>query len=164
MPRLDFLATALLAASLAPLSATAAGPAGCIELKTVAEVEEHYVDSEGRAAVRLVPAAKVVPGTEVIWRLSAKNVCDQPASGLSIDSPVPQHMTFVADSAEAAGFAVSFSVDGERYASPAELTVSEPDGTDRTARAEEYAALRFAMNAPLPAGEAVSARYRAVVR
>lgn len=162
MIRLDKLAAAALLVG-APALATAADAPGCIELRTVAEIEEHYVDAQGKPAVRLVPAAKVVPGTEVIWTIAARNVCSAAASALSIDSPVPSHMKYVADSATASGLTVSYSLDGSRYASPAELTVVDADGGKRLARADEYRALRFAMNAPLESGRSVSARYRATV-
>jgi uncharacterized repeat protein (TIGR01451 family) len=162
MIRLNTLAAAALLLGT-PALATAADAPGCIELRTVAEVEEHYVDAQGQPAVRLVPAAKVVPGTEVVWTVSATNVCSSAASALSIDSPVPAHMTYVDGSAAATGMAVSYSLDGSRYASPAELTVVEAGGSQRQARADEYRALRFAMTAPLESGKSVSARYRATV-
>ena len=147
--------------AVAPLGAATAE--GCIELKTVAEVEEQYVDAQGRPATRLVTAAKVVPGTEVIWTVSARNVCTQAAEALAIDSPVPEHMAYVAESAAGQRMAVSYSLDGKRYASPAELTVRETDGALRIARADEYRAIRFVMTAPLGGGEAIAAQYRAVV-
>lgn len=147
--------------AFAPLGAAVAE--GCIELRTVAEVEQRTVDAQGNLAVRRVPAAKVVPGTEVIWTVSARNVCQKAADALTIDSPIPEHMAYVADSAAAARATVSYSLDGQRYAGADALTVREADGTVRKARADEYRAVRFAMNAPLGAGQSISAQYRAVV-
>ena len=65
--RVIVLNTLLLAAALAGGSTALAQTAerGCIELKTVAEIQEAYVDDRGNAATRLVPAAKVVPGDKV---------------------------------------------------------------------------------------------------
>ncbi len=145
----------------APLGAALAE--GCIELKTTAQVEERYVDQQGNEATRLVAAAKVVPGTEVVWIVSARNVCSQAADALSIDSPVPEHMVYVADSARGSRVQVSYSIDGQRFASSAELLVRDEDGQERLARADEYRAIRFAMTGPLAGGETVAAEYRALV-
>lgn len=147
--------------ALAPLGAAVAE--GCIDLRTVAEVEQRYVDAQGNPAVRRVPAAKVVPGTEVIWTVSARNVCQKAADALTIDSPIPEHMAYVAGSATAARVTVSYSLDGQRYAGADALTVRESDGTVRAARADEYRVVRFAMNDALGAGQSISAQYRAVV-
>ena len=61
------LRLAMLAAALGGASTALAQTAerGCIELKTVAQVQETYVDERGNEATRLVAAAKVVPGDEV---------------------------------------------------------------------------------------------------
>ena len=89
---------------------------GCIELKTVAEIQETYVDERGNAATRLVPAAKVVPGDEVIWTIVANNVCTTPAGDVAITNPVPQHMRYVGSSAFGPGANIEFSLDGSTFA------------------------------------------------
>ena len=99
--RLIALHAALLVASSSAGTAALAQTAerGCIELKTVAEVQEAYVDERGNAATRLVPAAKVVPGDEVIWTIVANNVCATPAGDVAITNPVPSHMRYIGSSA-----------------------------------------------------------------
>ena len=72
---------------------------GCVELKTVAEIEQAYVDERGQPAKRLVPAAKVLPGDEVVWTIVASNVCATAAGDVAITNPVPTHMHYVGDSA-----------------------------------------------------------------
>jgi uncharacterized repeat protein (TIGR01451 family) len=136
---------------------------GCIELKTVAEIEEQYVDDRGNTATRLKPAAKVVPGDEVVWTIIASNVCAAPAGDVAITNPVPQHMRYVGDSAFAAGAAIEFSLDGAVFATPAALTVTEPDGSRRPARAEEYSAIRWVLPRPMGPNESWLVRYRAAV-
>ena len=79
--RLAALAAALGGATTA-LAQTA--DRGCIDLKAVAEIQETYTDARGNEATRLVPAAKVVPGDEVIWTIVANNVCTTPAGDIAI--------------------------------------------------------------------------------
>ena len=40
---------------------------GCIVLKSTAETEKEVVNDKGEKSKVLVPAGKIVPGTEVIW-------------------------------------------------------------------------------------------------
>ena len=112
--------------ALSSASALAAGPApktGCIELKSVAETEESYRDDNGQQAVRRVPAAKVVPGTQVIWTLSATNICATAADKVFIDNPVPGHMTLIADSVRGAGADISFTISKDIEVEHVELTL-----------------------------------------
>lgn len=146
--------------ALLPAGFALAQDKGCIELKTTAQTEHTVTGPDGRPQTTLVPAATVVPGTEVIWTVTATNICGKPTGDVAIDSPVPAHMFFIADSAVAAAFTVSYSVDGKRYGSPETLTVRNPDGSTRAARPDEFRHVRYAMRAALAPGEAVSARYR----
>jgi uncharacterized repeat protein (TIGR01451 family) len=159
------LRTALLALSLS-IGATALAQTadrGCIELKTVAEVEETYVDANGNAATRLTPAAKVVPGDEVVWTIVANNVCTTPAGDVAITNPVPEHMRYVGNSAFGPGANIEFSIDGSAFGSADSLTVAEADGSRRAARADEYSVIRWALPRPMGPSESLVVRYRAVV-
>jgi uncharacterized repeat protein (TIGR01451 family) len=159
------LKTALIAAALC--SATAAfaqtPERGCIELKTVAEIQETFVDERGNEATRLVPAAKVVPGDEVVWTIVANNVCATPAGDVAITNPVPQHMRYVGSSAFGPGADIVFSLDGSTFAAPEALVVAEADGTRRPARADEYSAIRWVLPRPMGPRESLVVRYRATV-
>jgi uncharacterized repeat protein (TIGR01451 family) len=147
-----------------PAGLALAQDAGCIELKTTAQTERTVIGADGKPHTQLAPATTVVPGTEVIWTITATNVCDKPAGNVAIDSPVPEHMSYVADSAAAAAVTVSYSIDGKRYGSPAAIVVREADGTTRSARADEYRHVRYAMRAPLAPGESLSASHRTRVQ
>lgn len=152
------------AAALAE-GATRPGPkAGCIELKSVAETEESYRDEQGQQVVRRVPAAKVVPGTQVIWTLSATNICATAADNVFIDNPVPGHMTLIADSVRGLGADISYSIDGKQFAEPEQLHVTEADGTTRQPRADEYTHVRWAFRNSIGPGQLAAASFRAIVR
>jgi uncharacterized repeat protein (TIGR01451 family) len=136
---------------------------GCIELQTSAETEERYVDEQGHEAQRLVPAAKIVPGDEVVWTIVAKNVCARAAENIVIANPVPQHMTYVANSALGVGTQISYSIDGEAFQPAEALQMTGADGSVRPARAEDYRAIRWAYAAAFPQGATAFVRYRAIV-
>ena len=163
--RLIVVHAALLAATMSAGTAALAQTAerGCIELKTVAEIQEAYVDERGNAATRLVPAAKVVPGDEVVWTIVANNVCATPAGDIAITNPVPEHMRYVGSSAFGPGANIEFSLDGSTFSAPEALVVAEADGSRRAARADEYLAIRWVLARPMGPSESLIVRYRATV-
>ncbi len=142
----------------------AAASGGCISLKTSAEVEVSEQDASGNRSTRLAPATKVVPGDQVVWTITAANVCDGRAERVSIENPVPMHMTYVPESAAVPGAEVRYSLDGQRFDAPAALTVRDADGSARTARPEDYAAIRWTFSNPVAPGQVAIARFRAVLK
>lgn len=154
-------AAALIACTFAS-QAFAQAPQGCIVLTSTAQVEQEVVDANGKKSTQLVPAAKVVPGVEVVWTVTANNVCKTPSDKVTINNPVPEHMTYVADSASGPGSDISFSVDGQKFAAPSQLTVQE-NGVARKARADEYRHVRWVFKDSLQPGASAFARFRAVL-
>jgi uncharacterized repeat protein (TIGR01451 family) len=135
---------------------------GCIALKSVAEIEQEVVDAKGAKTTKLVPAAKVVPGTVVIWTVTANNICKQPSEKVSINNSVPEHMTFVPNSAIGPGADITYSLDGKAFDTPDQLTVQE-NGAARKARSDEYKHIRWAFKSSLAPGTTAHASFRAVL-
>ena len=142
--------------------AFAQGAQGCIELKSTAHVQKEVVDASGKKTTQMVPADKVVPGTEVTYVLTANNICKAPTENVTFDNPVPAHMSYVANSATGAGSVISFSLDGKSFGKPADLTVKE-NGATRAARADEYKQIRWSFTQPLQPGASATASFRAVL-
>ncbi len=137
--------------------------AGCIELTTTASVEEEIRNSQGRRQTRLVEPAKVVPGDEVVWTITARNVCEKPVDKIVIRNPVPQHMKFVGGSADGTGTTITYSIDGDAFLPAAALTVTAPDGSAKPAPPEAFRHIRWAYQGALAPGELATVHYRAVV-
>jgi uncharacterized repeat protein (TIGR01451 family) len=152
-------AAALLACGFA---ANAFAQTDCIELKTTGEVEQEVVNAKGEKTKTLVSAGKVIPGTEVVWTVTASNVCKQPSDKVVISNPVPEHMTLVPGSAIGAGSDISYSVDGKTFGSIDKLTVTQ-DGATRAARAEDIKLIRWEFKNSLQPGASAFGRFRAVL-
>jgi uncharacterized repeat protein (TIGR01451 family) len=135
----------------------------CIELKTTAETEQEVME-QGQKVKRLVPAGKVVPGNQVVWTITAVNVCKEPAANVVVANPVPEHMTYVANSAMGTGTNIVYSLDGKEFKNAAELQVRTADGTTRAARPDEYRAIRWTYKDAFAPGATAFVRYRAVVK
>jgi uncharacterized repeat protein (TIGR01451 family) len=135
---------------------------GCIVLKTTAETEKEVVNDKGVKSKVLVPAGKIVPGNELIWTVTANNICKQPSDKVVINNPVPAHMILVPNSAFGPGSDVTFSLDGQKFAPAGQLTVLE-NGAARPARADEYKHIRWVFKDALQPGASAFARFRAVL-
>jgi uncharacterized repeat protein (TIGR01451 family) len=147
---------------LAGTIALAAPPA--IKVTQVAEVEKTVVAADGSKQTKLVPAALVPPGGEIVYTVKFENAGDKPANDVVVTNPVPEHMRYVANSAGGPGTEVTYSVDGGKsYAAPERLNVRGPEG-ERAATADDYTHLRFRLTNPLPPGQVAYARFRATVK
>jgi uncharacterized repeat protein (TIGR01451 family) len=147
-------------------TSTFAQDKACVTLKTEAQLEQDYVDAQGKPAKRLVAPGKVIPGNEIIWTITAANTCAKPAEKVVIENAVPEHMTYVADSALASGASntITYSLNGRDFLAQAALTVREADGKTRPARPEEIKSIRWLLGTAIPPNATATARYRARVK
>jgi uncharacterized repeat protein (TIGR01451 family) len=135
---------------------------GCIALKSVAEVEQEVVDAKGQKSTKLMPATTVVPGTVVVWTVTADNICKRPSENVTINNAVPDHMTYVANSATGPGADITYSLDGKSFGTSEQLTVTE-GGAARKARTDEYKHIRWVFKNPLAPGAQAVAHFRALL-
>lgn len=139
--------------------------AGSLTLTNIAEIEVTEVNEQGEEVVKRVPAEQVIPGTEVIYTITANNEGDMEAANVVITNPVPEHTVYVADSASSSAMGkatrIVFSVDGgATYDVPENLEVMDEDGTLRLASAEEYTHVQWAFDFAIPAGSKVDVSFR----
>jgi len=136
-----------------------------IEVKTVAEIEVTEIDKQGKKVVRRTAATSVVPGTEVIYTITAKNTGAEPADNIVVTNPVPKETVYVDDSAFGAGTNITFSVDGGKsYAKAEKLTVKDKAGKSRAATAKDYTHVRWTFQFNLQPGQEAPVWYRARVK
>jgi len=137
---------------------------GCVALKTDAQMEQDYLDAQGKSAKRLVAPGKVIPGNEIIWTITATNTCAKPADKVVIENAVPEHMTYVADSAMGPGTTITYSLNGRDFMKQADLVVNEAYGKTRPARVDEIKSIRWVVGAAIAPSSMAFARYRARVK
>jgi uncharacterized repeat protein (TIGR01451 family) len=119
---------------------------GSIELRMIAEQEVEVTSAEGEKEVKRMPAAVVVPGDEVIYTISYRNVGEDTADSVVITNPVPTHMLYKDGSAGGEGTVITFSVDdGKTYDVPGNLKVLDADGKERSAVASDYTHIRWTL-------------------
>ncbi|MDH4106754.1 MAG: hypothetical protein OEW35_00405 [Gammaproteobacteria bacterium] len=135
---------------------------GHLNVTTIVQKEEVVVDENGQQSTRLVAAAKVVPGDQVVYTVTFANVSDEAADNIVITNPLPAEMTYVEGSAFGPGAEIEFSADGGKsFAAREKLTVPDEQGGQRQARAEDYTHIRWVMREQVRAGSQGVAQFRA---
>jgi len=135
-----------------------------VEIKITAEVEVKVKTADGREEVKRVPAAKVPPGTAVIYTLNAKNKGTTPAGDVVMTDPIPAEMEYVDGSVSAENARVTFSVDGGKsFAAKESLKVRGEDGAMRAALPADFTHIRWQLEKPLAPGEVRAVSFRARV-
>jgi uncharacterized repeat protein (TIGR01451 family) len=136
----------------------------CIELKNEAQVQENYTDAQGKQASRLVAPGKVIPGNEIVYTITATNVCDKPASGVVINNAVPAHMTYVMNSAMGVGTDISYSLDSKSFAPLNALSVKGSDGIAHAPNGSDINSIRWVYSTAINPGQTGFVRFRATVK
>jgi uncharacterized repeat protein (TIGR01451 family) len=117
--------------------------------------------ADGQVTRKLVPAAKVVPGSEVVYEITYNNSGTQNATGVTINNPVPSGLELVGQGETPA---TSVSVDGGvTYGKLAELFVLGKVGEPRPARMGDVTNLRWVV-AQLAPGAKGKVTFRAKVK
>jgi len=136
-----------------------------ISVITVAEKEEAYTDDQGVERTRLVPAATVIPGDQIIYTITFANKGTEAASNITITDPIPTQMRYVAGSAFGPGTDITFSADGgSSWGTPDELMVADADGNSRLASPAQYTHIRWKLKNPLDANTQAYAQFKAVLK
>jgi uncharacterized repeat protein (TIGR01451 family) len=135
-----------------------------ITVKAIAEVELRAVEN-GHEISKLAPADRVVSGDWVIYTLEVRNAASTTVRAPTVTYPVPEHMSYVAESAVGPATDVSFSVDGGRSFDAAEnLKIQDADGQRRPAVAADYTHIRWQLKNSLKANSVAFVRFRARVK
>jgi uncharacterized repeat protein (TIGR01451 family) len=137
---------------------------GSIAIKAIAEVELQTLE-RGREISKLVPADRVVSGDWVIYTLEVRNTASSIVRSPTVTYPVPEHMSYVADSAVGPATEVSYSVDGGHHFDVAEnLKIQDADGQLRPAAAADYTHIRWQLKHSLKGNSVAFVRFRARVK
>ena len=135
---------------------------GGIELTTVAEQVVTTTGDGGEEVTTVVAVGKIVPGTIVVYTITARNISDQPLNSVVINDPIPEHMTYVMGSVVGLDSDITFSVDGgTSFAALDQLTISDGDGGTRAPEASDYTHIRWTLTADLAPQSTRSVSFRA---
>ena len=126
-----------------------------VELVNTIQKIERYVDEGGDLQRRMVDAESVVPGDELRYVVRFVNHGDQvvDAGTIVITDVIPEHTQYLQGTAFGPGTDIEFSVDGDGFALPGELT--HEDATEQeVASPADYQSIRWTFSPELKPGEA----------
>ena len=125
-----------------------------VKLNNTIKKVETFVNESGDVERRLVDATSVVPGDELRYTVHFINEGELPvdAGTIVITDVIPAHTEYLDGTAFGAGTDVWFSVDGETFAAPQELSLVK-DGVEVTASAKDYRSIRWTFGPELEPGD-----------
>lgn len=129
---------------IAGLAASGSGSAqdgGALEVTNAVYQEIEVKAADGRVEKQLVPATKVIPGSDVIYEIAYRNRGKDTAKDVAIGSPVSSALTYVG---EVGAPPAAVSVDGgETFGELSRLVVTAEDGRSRPARTSDVTHVRW---------------------
>ena len=134
-----------------------------LSVRAIAEFETH--NAEGRETSKLAAADKVVPGDRLIYTLEVRNTAPISVPRPVVTYAVPEHMTYLPDTAVGPGTEVTYSVDaGRSFDAPENLRIQEPGGQLRAAAAADYTHIRWQLKNALKGNSVAFVRFRSRVK
>lgn len=158
------LQTLVLAVALSGAAYAQTARQGSIELRNVAEVESEVRTPDGQVQKKRVAAEKALPGSEVIYTSTFRNIGSKPAGNIVIVNAVPANTTLVGGSAFGENTDIAFSADGGKsWAAADKVKVRGADGKERPAGVSDLTHVRWTYRGELPAGKQGTAGFRVTV-
>jgi len=152
--------TELLLAVILACSFSSARAASELRLTNAVFQEIEVKGDDGKIERKTIPAARVVPGTEVFYVISYQNAGDKAAEKIAITNPVPKELEYIA--AIGPSIAEEVSVDaGKNYGALTNLSVALPDGNTRPAKASDVTHVRWKLASALKPGDEGKVSFRA---
>ena len=147
-------------AGVSAFGANAQAAASPLHFTNAVYKEVEVKAADGKVSKKLVPAARAVPGDEVIYEIAYTNNGNETATDVAIDNPLPKEVAFVS----AATAPTAVSVDGgKKFGQLAQLSVVGKDGATRPARADDVTNLRWVVPS-LAGGASGKVAFRAKVK
>ena len=135
-----------------------------LELRNEVFQEIDVKAADGTVRRERVPAAKVVPGTEVIYVITYRNGGSKPATDVVITNPIPTELAYQPQQGPGPSAVPDVSVDaGTSFGALASLSVKGTDGKPRPAQGSDVTHVRWQLREPVAPGAQGSVSYRAVL-
>ncbi|HET8747748.1 MAG TPA: hypothetical protein VFM98_19265 [Ramlibacter sp.] len=160
-----FLSAVLALAGLCMGAAHAqAQRSGDIELTNIAEMEVSVKTPDGKVEKKRQAVEKAIPGSEIIYTTTFRNVGKRVANSISIVNPVPANTTLVGGSSYGEQTEIAFSADGGKtWASADKVKVAGADGKQRPAGISEFTHIRWNYKGELAPGKQGAVGFRVTV-
>lgn len=135
-----------------------------IDIKNEAFVEKEEKAKDGKIIKKLVPATTVVPGSEVIFVITYKNIGKEAATDVVVTNPIPKNMTYKAAESEKEAV-TELSVDGGKvYSELSKLKVMDKLRKQRPALPEDVTHVRWKVTGSIPPNQEGKVKLKAILK
>ena len=137
---------------------------GTIEVKSEAFKQVLVETEDGKQVYKMVKPDIAIPGDEILYVNTIKNIGNESASNIKIDNPIPNNSAYVDGTAFGSGTDILFSVDkGKTFNTPDKLTIIR-GGEKVIADPDEYTNIRWIFKPELAPGKQSKVTFKAVIK
>lgn len=120
--------------------------------------------ADGAVQYDYVEPGLVLPDDVILYEIVFENISKQAVSNIVINNPIANNSKYRGGSATGEAMDITFSVDGETFATADALTVKDKSGNSRQAKAEDYTAIRWVYKKALMPGEKSKVTYKTTIK
>lgn len=120
--------------------------------------------ADGTVKYDYVEPGLVLPDDVILYEIIFENISDQEVSNIVVNNPIANNSVYRDSSATGDSTVITFSVDGNNFASADALTVKDTTGKTWKAKPEEYTAIRWVYTKALKPGEKGKVTYKTTIK
>ncbi|MBT8118504.1 MAG: hypothetical protein KJN89_02200 [Gammaproteobacteria bacterium] len=158
------MAAGLMIFVMAMMTSVEAYAEGAIRFSNNAFKQVISKSADGSTTFDYVEPGLVLPDDVILYEIVFENISDQEVSNIVVNNPIANNSTYRDRSATGDSTTITFSVDGENFASADALTVKDKTGKIWKAKPEDYKAIRWIYTKPLKPGEKGKVTYKTTIK
>lgn len=120
--------------------------------------------ADGTVKYDYVEPGLVLPKDVILYEIVFENISDQEVSNIVVNNPIANNSVYRDSSATGDSTVITFSVDGNNFASADALTVKDTTGKTWKAKPEDYTAIRWVYTKALKPGEKGKVTYKTTIK
>ena len=125
---------------------------GAIKFTNTVMKEIVEKNKKGEDVISYIEPGLALPGNTMLYTITFENISNQPVSGIVVNDPLPNNSKYLANTATGRNTDITFSADGENFAVPGKLILTDKSGRSWTASADSYTHIRWKYKQTLKPG------------
>ena len=120
--------------------------------------------ADGSTQYDYVEPGLVLPDDVILYEIEFENISQQDVSNIVVNNPIANNSVYRGNSATGDSTEITFSVDGNNFASSDALTVTDKTGKTWQAKPEDYVAIRWLYKKTLKPGQKARVTYKTTIK
>jgi len=149
---------------MAMMTTANANAEGAIRFSNNAYKQVITKSADGSTKYDYVEPGLVLPEDVILYEIVFENISDKEISNIVVNNPIANNSVYRDSSATGDSTIITFSVDGESFASANALTVKDKTGKTWKAKPEDFTAIRWVYTKSLKPGEKGKVTYKTTIK